>query len=185
MPRTKKKAKSDVKKPTSQKQTQKQTVHVHIEQKKSVKRRGKSRPKAESSNPFMSSGSINRGISQNLGNLGRGQVMNEPQMPTILQNIQPVVDPKIEKLLKRSQKVKEYIKEHGGTSKKPIDITKLSTMSELSPEQRQQYNRPEGVYDIIYNPTPSSVSVTSIPSTKPKAPIRTLLSRIRHPFVKT
>ena len=73
------------------------TVHVHIEQKKSVKRREKSRPKAESSNPFMSSGSINRGISQNLGNLGRGQVMNEPQMPTILQNIQPVVDPKIEK----------------------------------------------------------------------------------------
>jgi hypothetical protein len=87
------------------------TVHVHVEKPKTRKKRT-TRPKTEPSNKPLSNSmnSISRGASQNLGFHPRGLINNEIQQPTIVQQLQAPPDPRIEKLDKRTKKLKEYLK---------------------------------------------------------------------------
>jgi hypothetical protein len=87
------------------------TVHVHVEKPKTRKRRT-TKPKTEPSNkPLTNSmNAISRGASQNLGFHPRGLINNEIQQPTIVQQLQAPPDPRIEKLDKRTKKLKEYLK---------------------------------------------------------------------------
>ena len=108
MPRTKgaKNKKPIIKKVVkSQSQKQSQTVHVHVERPKTRKKRT-NKPK-EQSTPILSKPSITPSVSSGLIHT-RGQINNE--QPTIIQQIQAPPDPRIDKLEKRSLKIKEYMK---------------------------------------------------------------------------
>ena len=98
-------------------------VHVHVEKPKTRKRRT-TKPKAEpNNNPLSNSiNSLSRGSSQNLGFHPRGLINNEIQQPTIVHQIQAPPDPRIDKLEKRSKKIKEYLKGKGDTKDNAINV---------------------------------------------------------------
>ena len=121
MPRTKgaKNKKPIIKKVVKQSQKQSQTVHVHVERPKTRKKRT-NKPK-EQSTPILSKPSITPSVSSGLIHT-RGQINNE--QPTIIQQIQAPPDPRIDKLEKRSLKIKEYMKGNKGESKtNPINVS--------------------------------------------------------------
>ena len=102
----------------TQVQRQSETVHVHVEKPKPRKKR-LSKPKEQSSGkpsnfaPSVSSGLIHM----------RGQINNEIQQPTIIQQITAPPDPRLEKLDKRTRKIKEYLKgDRGSAKEKPINV---------------------------------------------------------------
>ena len=99
------------------------TVHVHVEKPKTRKKRT-TRPKTETSNKPLSNSmnAITRGSSQNLGFHPRGLINNEIQQPTIVHQIQAPPDPRIDKLEKRSKKIKEYLKGKGDTKDNAINL---------------------------------------------------------------
>lgn len=121
MPRTKgaKNKKPIIKKVVkTQSQKQSQTVHVHVERPKARKKRT-SKPKEPSSMP-LSKPSIRPSVSSGFTHT-RGQINNE--QPTIIQQIQAPPDPRIDKLEKRSLKIKAYLKGNKGESKtNPINV---------------------------------------------------------------
>ena len=115
MPRTKgaKNKKPIIKKVVkTQSQKQSQTVHVHVERPKARKKRT-SKPKEPSSIP-LSKPSIMPSVGSGFTHT-RGQINNE--QPTIIQQIQAPPDPRIDKLEKRSLKIKAYLKGNKGESK--------------------------------------------------------------------
>jgi hypothetical protein len=121
MPRTKgSKTKKVIKKVVkTQSQKQSQTVHVHIEKPKTRKKRN-SKPKEQSTPLLKSSNSVSSSVSSGLIHT-RGQLNNE--QPTIIQQIQAPPDPRIDKLEKRSLKIKAYLKGNKGESKtNPINV---------------------------------------------------------------
>ena len=87
-----------VKQPTKTKQTQKQsqTVHVHLEKPKTRKTRT-TKPKEQSTPLQKPSNSISSSVRSGLIHT-RGQINNEVQQPSI---IQQVINPDIEKMIKR------------------------------------------------------------------------------------
>jgi hypothetical protein len=93
-------------------------VHVHVERPKPRKKRT-SKPKEQSmtlSKPSNISSSISSGLIHT-----RGQINNE--QATIIQQIQAPPDPRIDKLEKRSLKIKAYLKGNKGESKtNPINV---------------------------------------------------------------
>ena len=130
MPRTKgAKNKKPIIKKTAKTQSQKQTqtVHVHVERPKPRKKRT-SKPKEQSmtlSKPSNISSSISSGLIHT-----RGQINNE--QPTIIQQIQAPPDPRIDKLEKRSLKIKAYLKGNKGESKtNPINVESPSFQDEF------------------------------------------------------
>ena len=98
-------------------------VHVHVEKPKPRKKRT-TKPKTEpNSNPLSNSvNAISRGSSQNLGFHPRGLINNEIQQPTIVHQIQAPPDPRLDKLEKRTKKIKEYLKGKGDTKENPINV---------------------------------------------------------------
>ena len=98
-------------------------VHVHVEKPKARKRRT-TKPKTEpNNNPLSNSvNAISRGSSQNLGFHPRGLINNEIQQPTIVHQIQAPPDPRLDKLEKRTKKIKEYLKGKGDTKENPINV---------------------------------------------------------------
>ena len=98
-------------------------VHVHVEKPKTRKKRT-TKPKTEpNSNPLSNSvNAISRGSSQNLGFHPRGLINNEIQQPTIVHQIQAPPDPRLDKLEKRTKKIKDYLKGKGDTKENPINV---------------------------------------------------------------
>ena len=85
-----------------------------------TRKRRTSKPK-EQSTPILSKPSILPSVSSALIHT-RGQINNE--QPTIIQQIQAPPDPRIDKLEKRSLKIKEYMKGNKGESKtNPINVS--------------------------------------------------------------
>ena len=109
-------------------------VHVHVEKPKTRKKRV-SKPKQELSKPFTSSSSISSAVSHGLVHQ-RGLVNNEIQQPTIIQQIQSVPDPRIDKLEKRTKKIKDYLKGKGDTKDNAININ--------SPNFQDAFETPSG-----------------------------------------
>jgi hypothetical protein len=124
MPRTKgsKNKKTKITK-TTNKNTNINNVHVHVEKTKTRKRRT-TKPKEESNNNPLSNSvnAISRGTSSNLGFHPRGLINNEIQQPTIVQQIQAPPDPRLDKLDKRTKKIKEYLKSKGDTKDNAINV---------------------------------------------------------------
>ena len=109
----------------TQKQTQKQIVHVHIEKPtKTRKKRSPNKPKEQLPIPI-SKNALKPGTNAGLIHM-RGQINNEPLQPTIIQQIQATPDPLLAKLEKRTRKIKEYLKSKGDTKINPIDLNLLT-----------------------------------------------------------
>ena len=111
-------------------------VHVHVEKPKTRKKRA-SKPKEDVSktNLITSSSSISQGVSQKI-NHQRGLVNNELQQPTIIQQIQSIPDPRIDKLEKRTKKIKDYLKDKGDTKDNAINVN--------SPKFQDAFETPSG-----------------------------------------
>jgi len=120
MPRTKGTKKKPITKKVinkSQTQKQSQTVHVHVERPK-TRRKRTSKPKEQPMT--LSKPSITSNVTSGFIH-SRGQINNE--QPTIIQQIQAPPDPRIDKLEKRSLKVKAYLKGNKGETKtNPINV---------------------------------------------------------------
>jgi len=120
MPRTKGTKKKPITKKVinkSQTQKQSQTVHVHVERPK-TRRKRTSKPKEQPMT--LSKPSITSNVTSGFIH-SRGQLNNEQQ--TIIQQIQAPPDPRIDKLEKRSLKVKAYLKGNKGETKtNPINV---------------------------------------------------------------
>ena len=124
MPRTKGAKKKTVKATTTKKS--KSNCHCgpgyECKCKSKTKRKVKSKTeqiKTPVLNPFSA---LSRGTSQNLGFHPVGLVNNQMQQPTVVQQITPAPDPRLEKLEKRTKKIKEYLKGKGDTKENPINV---------------------------------------------------------------
>ena len=85
--------------------------HVRVEKTTKVRKRRTTKKNEQSlNNPLSKSIGISRPASQNLGFHPRGLVDNQPQRPTLIQKITVPPDPRLEKLEKRTNKIKEYLK---------------------------------------------------------------------------
>jgi hypothetical protein len=167
--KTKTKTKSKPKTKTNIKSTNKNTninnVHVHVEKPKTRKKRT-TKPKTNISNinPIASSSSLSQGVSQKI-NHQRGLINNEIQQPTIIQQIQSLPDPRLDKLEKRTKKLKEQLKEN-----------KNSTSSQTQTEQRFQdaFETPSGPRNTNSrliteeNITPNKINFKESSTSKPK-----------------
>ena len=121
MPRTKGSKNKKVK-PITNKNTNINNVHVHVEKAKTRKRRT-TKPKPEpNNNPLSNTIGLSRPSSQNLGFHPRGLINNEPQQPTLIQTITAPPDPRLDKLEKRTKKIKEYLKNKGDVKENPINV---------------------------------------------------------------
>ena len=109
-------------------------VHVHVEKPKTRKKRV-SKPKEDVSKPFTSSSSISSAVSHGLVHQ-RGLINNEIQQPTIIQQIQSIPDPRIDKLEKRTKKIKDYLKDKGDTKDNAINVN--------SPKFQDAFETPPG-----------------------------------------
>ena len=99
-------------------------VHVHVEKPKPRKRRTV-KPKPIEPIPLNNNNSLNRirrGVSNNVGFHPRGLINNEIQQPTIVQQVNPTIDPRLEKLEKRTKKIKEYLKDNRSTKETAINV---------------------------------------------------------------
>jgi hypothetical protein len=64
--------------------------------------------------------SISKPSSSNIGFHPRGLINNEMQQPTTIQTIQAPPDPRLDKLEKRTKKIKDYLKNKGDTKENAI-----------------------------------------------------------------
>ena len=121
--KTKTKKITTIKNINKNKNTNINNVHVHVEKPKTRKRRT-TKPKAEPNyNPLSNSvNAVSRGASHNLGFHPRGLINNEIQQPTIVNQIQAPPDPRLDKLEKRTKKIKDYLKGKGDTKENPINV---------------------------------------------------------------
>ena len=121
----KSKSKPKPKPKTTNKNTNKNTninnVHVHVEKPKTRKKRTtKTKKEISNYNPIAASSSLSSGVSQKISHQ-RGLINNEIQQPTIIQQIQSLPDPRLDKLEKRTKKIKEQLKENkNNTSPQPF-----------------------------------------------------------------
>ena len=97
-------------------------VHVHVEKTKTRKRRTTKPKETNTINPLSKTLGESRLASSNLGFHPRGLINNEPQQPTIIQTIQAPPDPRLDKLDKRTKKIKEYLKSKGDTKDNAINV---------------------------------------------------------------
>ena len=122
----KNKVKTTTKTINRNKNTNINNVHVHVEKPKTRKKRTtKPKPEETNNNPLSNTIGLSRPSSQNLGFHPRGLINNEPQQPTVIQQITPPPDPrleKLEKLEKRTKKIKEYLKGKGDSKENAINI---------------------------------------------------------------
>jgi len=144
-------------------------VHVHVEKPKTRKKRA-SKPKEDVSktNLITSSSSISQGVSQKI-NHQRGLVNNELQQPTIIQQIQSIPDPRIDKLEKRTKKIKDYLKDKGDTKDNAINVN--------SPKFQDAFETPSGIQSARVkseNMTPKILSFDEV--SKPKNILSKLFS---------
>ena len=168
---TKKKVKTSTKTKiiNRNKNTNINNVHVHVEKPKTRKKRA-SKPKEDVSktNLITSSSSISQGVSQKI-NHQRGLVNNELQQPTIIQQIQSIPDPRIDKLEKRTKKIKDYLKDKGDTKENPINVN--------SPKFQDAFETPSGIQSARVkseNMTPKILSFDEV--SKPKNILSKLFS---------
>ena len=108
--KSKSKPKTKINFKSTNKNTNINNAHVHVEKPKTRKKRT-TKPKTNISNinPIASSQSISQGVSQKISHQ-RGLINNEIQQPTIIQQIQSLPDPRLDKLEKRTKKIKEQLK---------------------------------------------------------------------------
>ena len=116
-----KKTKIITKTKNTNKNTNINNVHVHVEKPKTRKRRT-TKPKEPNINPLSKTLGESRLASSNLGFHPRGLINNEPQQPTIIQTIQAPPDPRLDKLEKRTKKIKDYLKSKGDTKDNAINV---------------------------------------------------------------
>jgi hypothetical protein len=142
-------------------------VHVHVEKKPRKRRTTKPKSETPNDNQLSNSKGVSRPSSQNLGFHPRGLINNEPQQPTIIQQItQP--DQRLEKLEKRTKKIKEYLKGKGDTKENPINIE--------SPTFKDAFKTPAPTADIFSDAIePRRINFESVPNEKQK---KGLFSRI-------
>ena len=106
-----KKTKIITKTKNTNKNTNINNVHVHVEKPKTRKRRTTKPKEPTNNNPLSNNNmSISKPSSSNIGFHPRGLINNEMQQPTIIQTIQAPPDPRLDKLEKRTKKIKEYLK---------------------------------------------------------------------------
>ena len=170
MPRTKG-AKSKNAKGTTTKKT-KTNCHCgpgyECKCKSKTKTKRTTKPKTEQlKNPLSNTIGLSRPASENLGFHPRGLINNEPQQPTIIQQITSPPDPRLEKLDKRTKKIKEYLKSKGDTKENAINVNSPSFENILGTQQ------PTDIFSDAMEPR--RINFESVPSEKPK---RGLLSRI-------
>jgi hypothetical protein len=107
---------------------------------------------------------ITRGSSQNLGFHPRGLINNEIQQPTIVQQIQAPPDPRLDKLEKRTKKIKDYLKSKGDTKDNainvnssilatPIQSTNVDIFSDTIEPQKLKFDTPakKGFFSKIFS----------------------------------
>ena len=127
-----------------------------------------SKPKEDVSKPFTSSSSISSAVSHGLVHQ-RGLVNNELQQPTIIQQIQSIPDPRIDKLEKRTKKIKDYLKDKGDTKDNAINVN--------SPKFQDAFDTPSGLQSARVKPetmTPKILNFAEV--TKPKSILGKLFS---------
>ena len=152
---------------TTNRNTNINNVHVHVEKQKTRKRRT-TKQREPVNNPLSDVMGITRPASQNLGFHPRGLINNEPQQPTVIQQITPPPDPRLEKLEKRTKKIKEYLKGKGDTKENAINVNSPSFQDALGTQQPTA--------DIFSDAMePRRINFESVPNEKPR---RGLLSRI-------
>jgi len=163
-------------------------VHVHVEKTKPRKKRV-SKPKEDvpKTNLITSSSSISQGVSQKI-NHQRGLVNNELQQPTIIQQIQSIPDPRIDKLEKRTKKIKDYLKDKGDTKDNAINVN--------SPKFQDAFETPSAIHSARVkseNMTPKILKFDEVSkpkgfftklfsSSKKKVPTTELTKRDTDPF---
>ena len=155
---------------TTNRNTNINNVHVHVEKQK-VRKRRTTKQREPINNPLSDVMGVTRPASQNLGFHPRGLINNEPQQPTVIQQITPPPDPrleKLEKLEKRTKKIKEYLKGKGDTKENAINVNSPSFQDALGTQQPTA--------DIFSDAMePRRINFESVPNEKPR---RGLLSRI-------
>jgi hypothetical protein len=87
-------------------------------------------------NLITSSSSLSQGVSQKISQQ-RGLVNNEMQQPTIIQQVQSMPDPRIDKLEKRTKKIKDHLKDKGDTKDNAINVN--------SPKFQDAFEIPSGI----------------------------------------
>ena len=142
-------------------------VHVHVEKKTRKRRTTKPKSELSNDNPLSNTIGVSRPASQNIGFHPRGLIDNQPQQPTIIQQITSPPDPRLEKLDKRTKKIKEYLKSKGDTKENAINVNSPSFENILGTQQ------PTDIFSDAMEPR--RINFESVPSEKPK---RGLLSRI-------
>ena len=99
----------------------------------------------------------------------RGLVNNEIQQPTIIQQVQSIPDPRIDKLEKRTKKIKDYLKDKGDTKDNAINVN--------SPKFQDAFETPSGIQSARVkseNMTPKILSFDEV--SKPKSILSKLFS---------
>jgi hypothetical protein len=168
-------------------------VHVHVEKPKPRKKRV-SKPKEDvpKNNLITSSSSLSQGVSQKISHQ-RGLVNNELQQPTIIQQIQSIPDPRIDKLEKRTKKIKDYLKDKGDTKDNAINVN--------SPKFQDAFETPSGTrnsnsrliaeetitpnmldFNTVNKPKKKNLLSLLFSSSKKKVPATELTKRDQDPF---
>ena len=158
-----KKTKIITKTKNTNKNTNINNVHVHVEKPKTRKRRT-TKPKETNINPLSKTLGESRLASSNLGFHPRGLINNEPQQPTIIQTIQAPPDPRLDKLEKRTKKIKDYLKSKGNTKDNaihvyssilatPIQSTNADIFSDTIEPQKLKFDTPakKGFFSKIFS----------------------------------
>jgi len=158
-----KKTKIITKTKNTNKNTNINNVHVHVEKPKTRKRRT-TKPKEPNINPLSKTLGESRLASSNLGFHPRGLINNEPQQPTIIQTIQAPPDPRLDKLEKRTKKIKDYLKSKGDTKDNainvnssilatPIQSTNADIFSDTIEPQKLKFDTPakKGFFSKIFS----------------------------------
>jgi hypothetical protein len=114
----------------TERQAQNQVVNVNVTPQR--RKRRITRPKQEVKTPLSNTLGLTRPSSQNIGFHPRGLINNEPQQPTIMQTIQAPPDPRLDKLDKRTKKLKEYLKNKGDTQQNPINVNSPTLQNMLT-----------------------------------------------------
>ena len=188
--KTKTKKITTIKNINKNKNTNINNVHVHVEKPKTRKKRA-SNVKKEIPKPFSSSSSLSQGVSQGLVHQ-RGLVNNEIQQPTVIQTIQAPPDPRLDKLEKRTKKIKDYLKGKGDTKENPINVNSpgfqdafetpsgpRNTNSRLISEETITPNMLD--FNIATKPKKKSILTMLFSSNKKKVP-ETDMTKRRDPF---
>ena len=155
--KTKTKTKTKINVKSTNKNTNINNVHVHVEKPKTRKKRTiKTKKEISNINPIASSSSLSSGVSQKISHQ-RGLINNEIQQATIIQQIQSLPDPRLDKLEKRTKKIKEQLKENKSNTTQPFQD---AYETPLVPQKANIRLKPE-------NMTPKVLSFDEV--TKPKS----------------